>query len=73
MKLWYDYDEAAMATGLKPATIKKYCDTGKITYILRDFNGGWYRWTYRVIPASEILKLQARRLTAKGKHLTWTS
>lgn len=71
MRLWYDYDEASLATGLKPATIKKYCDEGKITYILRTFNAGWYHWRYRVIPASEILKLQAKRLVSKGSNLKW--
>lgn len=73
MKLWYDYDEAAMATGLRPATLKKYCDQKRIKYIVRRFNAGWFHCRYRVIPASEILKIQAMQMTRKGEQLQWPS
>jgi hypothetical protein len=70
MKLWYDYDEAGAALGLKPSTIKKYCDEGRFTYIVKHFNvAGVRRWRYRVIPASEILRFQAR--SRSRRTLQW--
>lgn len=62
MKPWYDYDEASLATGLKPSTIQKYAAQGLVASFIRTYNAGWYHYRYRVIPASEILRLQAHRL-----------
>jgi hypothetical protein len=70
MKDWYDYDEASLAVGLKPSTQKKMCDLKLVSYFVKTFNAGRYHWRYRAIPASEILRLQAERLTRR-RRLKW--
>jgi len=62
MKLWYDYDEAAAATGYKPATIKFFCDTGRLGYIVRWVKCQARHFRYRVIPSAEIVRLQTDRV-----------
>lgn len=75
MQAFYDYDEASEVLGWRPSTIRKYCDQGRIRYVVKrhQFSPN-HRMRYRAIPAAEILRLQiylVNRLRGSKEALAW--
>ena len=60
---YYDYDEMAAMTGYAPRTIKQFCNDHVIDYIIKRLPIRPAYIRYRMIPETEIVKLQIRKLT----------